>query len=189
MISKKYHRSIKKYVKKLQRFANRFWFPPLLLTLALLDALVIIIPTDGILISSSMLIKKRWGPFALSVAIGSTIGALILVYFVHHHGLQKILEFYPTIDQSQAWKWTLNFFNQYGLLVVFLIGVTPLTQQPILIMAALSNISFFPLALIILISRLIKFSVMAYIASHTPRLLSKLWGVKDEMQDAGVKIE
>lgn len=188
MISEKYHRLIKKNVKKLQRFANRFWFPPLLLLLALLDALVIIIPADGILISSSMLIKKRWMPFALCVAIGSTLGALILVYFVDHYGLQKILEFYPGIDQSHIWKWTLNFFNQYGLMVVFLVGLTPISQQPVLIIAALANVSFFPLTLAILVSRIIKFCIMAYVASHTPRLLNKFWGVKNEMKDAGIKI-
>ena len=188
MISEKYHLLIKKNVKKLQRKANRFWFPPLLILLALLDALIIIIPTDGILISSSMLIKKRWFRFGLSVAVGSAIGSLILVYAADHYGLQKILEFYPGVDQSQVWKWTLSFFNSYGLVVVFLVGVTPFTQQPALIMAALSGISFFPLALAILISRIIKFCIMAYIASHTPRLLKKLWGIKDEMKDAGIKI-
>lgn len=188
MITQEYHNLIKKYVKKLQRFANRIWFPPLLVLLAILDALIIIIPTDGILISSSMLMKRRWIPFALSVAIGSTIGALILIYFVDAYGMEQILSFYPGVNQTDFWKLTLNFFNEYGLLLVFLVGVTPLSQQPALIIAALSSITILPLAMAILISRLIKFSIMAYVASHTPRLLKKFWGVKNEMKDAGIKI-
>ncbi len=188
MISEKYHRVIKRSIMKLRRFSNSFWFPPLLMVFAVLDVLVVIIPTEGILISSSMLKKGRWPTFALSVAIGSAIGSLLLINLIDHYGLQKILEFYPGIDQSNVWKLTLNFFNKYGLLVVFLVGITPLSQQPILAIAALSNISFLPLTLAILASRLIKFGIMAYIASHSPRLLNKFWGVKSEIKDAGIKI-
>lgn len=188
MITEKYHHLITKNVKKLQRFVSRIWFPPLLMILSMLDVLLIIIPADGILISSSILKKRRWPFFALSVAIGSTLGALLLYFLVDHYGLQKILEFYPGIDQTNSWTWTSNFFNQYGLLVVFLVGITPFSQQPVLIMATLSQLSFLPLVSVILISRIIKFCIMAYIASHTPHLLKKFWGVKNEMKDVGVKI-
>lgn len=188
MISNKYHRLIYKAVKKIQRFANRVWFPPLLMVLAMIDIFLIIIPTDGILISSSMLIKKRWMLFALSAAIGATVGSLFLVHLVESHGLLKILEFYPGMDQGSGWQWTLKFFNQYGLLVAFLVGITPFSQQPVLIIAAISNISFLPLALVVFVSRLIKCGTMAYVASHAPRLLRKFWGVKNELKDAGIKI-
>lgn len=188
MISKKYHFAIARIVKKLQRFTNRFWFPPLISLLALLDVLIIIIPTEGILISSILLKNKRWITFALSVAIGSTIGSVLLINLIEHYGLQEVLKYYPSIDQTLLWKWTLNFFNQYGLLVVFLIGITPLTQQPVLIFAALSKISFPPLIIVILISRIIKFGAIAYIASHAPRMLSKFWGIQNEIKDAGIEI-
>lgn len=188
-VIKKSHHIVRKSVKKLHRFANRFWFPPLLLVFALFDVFVIFIPTDSILISSSMLMKKRWMPFALSVAVGSSIGALLLVNLVEFHGLQKLLEFYPGVDQTNVWKWTLNFFNEYGIWVVFLVGLTPFSQQPILIIAALSDISFFSLGLMVFIGRIIKFCIMAYIASHVPHFLNKLWGLKSEVKDAGIKID
>lgn len=187
MISEKYHQVIKKNIKRLKFFANRLWFPPLLILLALLDALIVIIPTDGILISSSMLIKKRWMTFAFCVALGSAIGALILIYLVNHFGLQGILNHYPEVNQSETWKWTQHFFNQYGLIVLFVVGLTPFSQQPALIIAALSSVPIFPLAVVILVSRIIKFCVMAYIATHAPRLLGKLWGVQDELKDAGIE--
>ncbi|MFA6236287.1 MAG: VTT domain-containing protein [Bacteriovorax sp.] len=188
MISEKYHHMIKRNVKKLHRFVGRIWFPPMLILLSMLDVLVIVIPADGILVSSSMLKKKRWPFFALSVAIGSTLGALLLFFLVDYYGLGKILEFYPGINQSHAWNWTLKFFNQYGLLVVFLVGLTPFSQQPVLLMAALSELAFVPLVTAIFFSRIIKFSVMAYIATRAPRMLKKIWGVKNELKDAGVKI-
>jgi len=188
MISENYHRVIRRNIKKLRRFTNRFWFPPLLLLLSLVDVLVIVIPAEGILISSSMLRKKRWLLFAISAAVGSALGSLLLINLIDLYGLEKMLEFYPGVDQTSIWKWTLNFFNQYGLWVVLFVGLTPLAQQPILAIAALSNISFLPLALVIFVSRILKFSLLAYIASHAPRFLNKLWGVKGEIKDAGIKI-
>ncbi len=185
-ITDKYHQLIKDAIAKLRGFANRIWFPPLLLLLAALDALLIVIPTDGILISSSMLMKKRWISFGLFVAVGSAIGSLTLISLVNHIGIDQILQLYPGVDQTQVWKVTLNFFSEYGLLVVFLVGVTPFTQQPALIMAALSDIPYAPLAAVILFSRVIKFCLMAYIATHAPRLLSKLWGIQGELKDTGV---
>lgn len=185
-LTDKYHQYIRRMIVMLRRYANRLWYPPLLSTLAALDALLIVIPTDGILISSSMLMKKRWMTFGFFVAVGSAIGSIALISLVGHLGLEQILQLYPGVDQTQVWKVTLNFFSEYGLLVVFLVGVTPLTQQPALIMAALSDIPMAPLAAVIFFSRLIKFLIMAYIATHAPRLLSKLWGIQGELKDTGV---
>lgn len=182
-IADKYHQLIRRAVEVLRGFANRFWFPPLLLVLAALDALLIVIPTDGILISSSMLMKKKWISFGLFVAVGSAIGSLALISLVNHIGLEQILQLYPGVNKTQIWKVTLDFFNEYGLLVVFLVGVTPFTQQPVLIMAALSDIPYPPLAAVILFGRIIKFCLMAYIATHAPKLLSKLWGIQGELKD------
>jgi membrane protein YqaA with SNARE-associated domain len=77
-MSDKLHARIKAYSEKLEQYADRFWYPPLLALLAALDNLIIVIPNDGLLIASSMLIPKRWAIFAISVSIGSTIGALTL---------------------------------------------------------------------------------------------------------------
>lgn len=189
MKSEKLHSKISSYVQKLEQFADRIWYPPLIGILAALDNLIIIIPNDGILIASSMLVPKRWFLFALSVAIGSTVGALTLGALVEHQGLPWILEFYPDINNTAVWNWTEKFFNQYGLLLVFAIGASPLMQQPVIILAALANTPLMDLSLTIFAGRFLKFTLMAYLGSHSPRLLKKVWGIKDELKDAGVKIE
>ena len=189
MISQKLHQKISSYVKTLQRFTDRVWYPPLIGFLAALDNFVVVIPNDGILISSSMLIPRRWFILALSVSVGSTVGALSLAAVVELQGLPWILEVYPGLNESQTWKLALDFFERYGLLLVFLVAVTPFAQQPAVILASLANTPFFELAAVILTGRLIKFLAMAYVASHAPRLLTKMWGIKGEMKDAGVKFE
>lgn len=185
----KLHTKIQIYVQKLEQYADRIWYPPLIGLLAALDNLVIIIPNDGILIASSMLIPKRWSIFAISVSIGSTIGAVALALVVEYQGLPWILEFYPSIDKSEMWLWTEKFFDKFGLLLVFAIGASPLMQQPVIILAALANTSLSALAAALFAGRFIKFMIMAFLGSHSPRLLKKVWGIKEELKDVGVKID
>lgn len=185
-LTEKVHNRIRSYIKILQKYADRIWYPPLIGMLAALDNIVIIIPNDGILISSSMLTPRRWFTLALSVAIGSTFGAIILAVFVETQGFEWILEMYPRINETKSWIWTEDFFERYGMLLVFIIAITPLMQQPVIIVASLAKTPLFLLAAIVFSGRFIKYLLMAYIASHAPRFLNKLWGLKGELNDAGV---
>jgi membrane protein YqaA with SNARE-associated domain len=189
VISEKLHEKIRNYVKILQRYADRFWYPPFIGFLAALDNLVVIIPNDGILISSSMLMPKRWFILALSVAIGSTVGAITLAALVELQGLPWILELYPGVSETKTWILSMQFFEQYGMLLVFAVAITPFMQQPAVILASLANTPLLELAAVIFVGRFIKFLVMAYLGSHAPRMLGKLWGLKGELKDVGVKIK
>lgn len=189
MISQRLHEKISACIKFLQRYADRFWYPPLIGILAALDNILIIIPNDGILISSSMLIPKRWFVLALCVAIGSTVGAIGLAALVEFHGLPWILDMYPGINETKSWALTVEFFEKYGLLLVFAVAITPFVQQPAVILASLADTPLLELAAVIFIGRFIKFLVMAYVGSHTPRLLSKMWGLKGELKEVGIKVK
>ena len=189
MVAPKLHQKIQKHVKSLEQFVDRPWYPLLIGLLAALDNFVIIIPNDGILIASSMLVPKRWFIFGLCVSIGSTIGAVSLCTLVEKQGLPWILEYYPGLIETEVWTWTEKFFDEYGLLLVFGIGASPLTQQPVIILAGLANTPLFILAAVLFLGRILKFTLMAYLGSHSPKMLKKFWGIKDELKDAGVKLE
>jgi membrane protein YqaA with SNARE-associated domain len=83
----------------------------------------------------------------------------------------------------------LEFFEKYGLLLVFVVAATPFVQQPAIILASLADTPLFELVAVIFLGRLIKFLIMAYIGSHAPRLLTKMWGVKGELKDVGIKLK
>lgn len=189
MIYQKLHKIISDYIKLLQRFTDRFWFPPFIGILAALDNFVIVIPNDGILISSAMLTPKRWFMLALSIAVGSTVGATALAYFVESQGLPWVLEIYPGISETKTWILSVEFFEKYGLLLVFAVAVTPFVQQPAVILASLVGTPLLKLAAVIFIGRFIKFLIMAYVGSHAPRLLTKMWGIRNELKDVGVKLK
>ncbi|MBX3020086.1 MAG: hypothetical protein KF799_00290 [Bdellovibrionales bacterium] len=185
----RFHEKIRASVLWLQRFVNRIWYAPLIGVLAALDNLVLVIPTDGILISSTMLTTRRWILLGLSVAIGSTIGGLILVALVKMHGLPLVLQFYPGLDETGPWLVTQQFFDSYGLLVVFAVMASPIVQQPALILASLSNAPMGQLALVIVAGRMLKFMAYAYLASHAPRLLARVWGLQGELKDSGLELK
>lgn len=189
MLTEKLKIKIRSTIKNLQKYADRIWYTPLIGILAALDNIIIIIPTDGILISSSILIPKRWILFAISIALGSTLGALFLAWLVEYQGLPWILNFYPGLSESKTWKISMDLFEKYGLILVFIVAVTPLMQQPAVILASLAKTPLIELTAIIFLGRLIKYLIMAYIGSHTPKLLSKLFGLKEELEEVGVVIK
>src|SRR5688500_6272205 len=106
MFTTKLHAKIRHYVQFLQRFANRLWYPAITGVLAALDNFLVLIPTDGILISSTMLTPRRWIILGSSVAIGSTIGVILLATVVEYHGLPWILDVWPGVNESVTWAWT-----------------------------------------------------------------------------------
>lgn len=171
-----------KVIRVLQRFANRPWYTPLVFVLAALDNFVFVIPNDGILISSAMLTPRRWLAFAVFVAIGSTVGAIALASLVDVHGLPWIANAYPGIVETEAWAWSSRFFEKYGLLFVFFLAITPLVQQPGVIVASLADIPLIELASAIFFGRLIKYVLLAYLGACAPQLLSKLWGAESELK-------
>lgn len=187
MISEKLHAEIRKHVKVLQHYVDKIWYAPLIGLLAALDNLILIVPNDGILISSSMLRPKRWFVLALFVAVGSTLGAIALAALVEFYGLPWVLETFPGIDETKTWVYSHDFFQKYGLIFVFAMGITPLIQQPAVILASLAETPLWKLTVAVFVGRFAKFLFMAYLGSHAPRMLERIWGLKGELQDAGVK--
>jgi membrane protein YqaA with SNARE-associated domain len=183
------HELIQKYVAQLEKFADRIWYAPLIGLLAALDCFLLIIPNDGILIASCMLTPKRWALYGITISVGSTIGAVVLSYVAGTQGLPWVQEFFPGIEASWAWVWTEDFFAKYGLLVVFLVSASPLMQQPIIVLSALSHTPLMTLAVVFFSGRILKFMLLAYISSHSPQYLKKIWGIKSELKDVGVKID
>ena len=136
-----------------------------------------------------MLTPRRWFTLALCVAIGSTLGAIVLAVFVETQGLEWILKMYPGINETKSWLWTENFFEKYGMLLVFAVAITPFMQQPAIIIASLAEAPLLLLAAVIFLGRFIKFLLMAYVGSHAPKFLNKMWGVNAELKDAGVNLK
>lgn len=174
-------------VKLLQYYIDRVWYLPLLAVLAAVDTFLVIIPSDGIAISSAMLKPKKWFYFGIFSAVGSTLGGILLCYVIQTYGIQIVDSLFPHLQASSVWIHTQKFFDEYGLWLLFVIAATPLSQQPVLILAALARIPLFEIFLITLAGRSIKFCLLAYLGSHAPHLLKKLWGEQEELKEVGIE--
>lgn len=179
----------KNLISKLQNFADRFWYGPIVSILAALDNIILIVPTDGLLISSSMLRPKKWFYFSFIMAVGSTLGALFLVLLIEEHGLPTLLKYYPNLDQTRTWALVYEFFQKYGLLCVFIVSALPVMQQPAVVIASLALTPYDQLGLVIFAGRFFKFLLFAYIGSHAPKLLPQVWGLRDELAQVNKEVK
>lgn len=150
--------------------------------LAGLDNFVIVVPTDGLLISSTLLAPRKWFRFWLLTAVGSSLGALGVAALIQVFGFVVIQNFFPSLVTSSAWIWTESFFHQYGLWLLLFVAATPLVQHPAIILSVLAKHPLGQIFLVIFLGRLFKYFVMTWAARYAPAKLSKLWGVQDEIQ-------
>lgn len=177
---------IKPLILKFEHYSDRAWYPVLIGFLAAIDSFIVIIPTDGILISSVLLQPKRWIRFATAVTVGSTIGALALAAVIKHQGLPLIQNYWPELMTTKSWIWTELLFDQYGLFVVFGVAATPLMQHPAIILSALAGESLLALTAVILLGRSFKYLFLGWVAAKAPQYLMKIWGLKAELKEVGV---
>ncbi len=179
---------MRRQARVLHSWVDRSWYSAVLLVLAASDNFLLVVPTDGILVSSTILAPRKWWRFALAIGLGSTLGAVLLAAAIELYGIGLLDSVFPDLDQSQTYQITQKFFIQYGLFVVFLVAISPFFQQPAVILAALANTPLLELGVVIFVGRILKFLLIAYIGSHAPRLLSKLWGVQGELEQVGVQV-
>lgn len=178
---------LKGWFTVLQKYADRWWYAPAIGLLAGADLFLVVIPTDGLLISAVMLAPRRWIYTAFMVTIGSTLGTLLLGHLLQVHGLPLLLNISPGIEQSSMWIWTNNLMDSWGTWAVFLIALSPLMQHPAVALAAMAGMTLTTLGLMVFSGRIIKYLFLAYLATHAPGMLGKLWGLQHELEEVGLK--
>lgn len=183
----KFQETLKRWFTVLQKYADRWWYAPAIGLLAAADLFLVVIPTDGLLISAVMLAPRRWIYTALMVTTGSTLGTLLLGHLLQVHGLPLLLHISPGIEQSSIWVWTNGLMDQWGTWAVFLVALSPLMQHPAVALAALAGMSLSTMAVMVFSGRVIKYLLLAYLATHAPGVLGRLWGLQYELEEVGLK--
>jgi membrane protein YqaA with SNARE-associated domain len=180
-------RRLQRLIVFLKSHARSWWYTPLIALLAAADAFVVVIPTDGLLVSACMLNPRRWIYTVLLVTLGSTMGAWLLAAILENHGLPFLLQIVPGIEQSRAWIWSDQMMDQWGSLALFLVALSPLAQHPAVALAALAGMPLWDIFLLVFAGRLIKYGLWGWIATHTPKLLKRVWGLQGDLKEAGVE--
>jgi membrane protein YqaA with SNARE-associated domain len=179
-------RIVRSWISKLQKHSGRWWYAPVVAVLAGLDAFVIVIPTDGLLVGAVMLAPRRWIYTALVVTLGSTLGALTLAALLEVHGLPFLLEIKPGIDQGSLWVWTDKMMDSYGGWALFAVALSPIMQHPAVALAALAGMPLWEIFVCVFLGRAIKYLFISWVCTHAPGLLSRLWGIQGDLEEVGV---
>ena len=178
-----------KKVQHLQLYSKKWWYQPLMGILAGLDHYVVVIPVDGLLVSSVLLNPKKWFSLAIFFTVGSSLGALGFLFILDSIGIDRLMALFPMIFESRFWTWAQDFFQSHGSWIVLGSGVSPFPQQPAVIVTGLAQVPFWTIAGMLVTGRFIKFMFIAYVSSHAPKKLSKLWGIQGELEEMHIPLK
>ncbi|MEK6580286.1 MAG: hypothetical protein AABZ55_13760 [Bdellovibrionota bacterium] len=179
----KFHDWIEKWIQWLQSYVLRFWYAPLLGALALIDHFVLIIPTDGLLVTAVIASPKHWFRNFLWVTLGSVAGASLLAALIQSFGMPFLEWFSPGIHDSAYWRLTDSWVDLYGLWVLLAVAALPVFQHPAIAIAALADLPLGEITLYILGGRILKYGVLSWLASHAPKVLLRIKSIQKEIKE------
>ena len=166
---------------QLGKHGNQWWYPPVIGALAFADLFILIIPTDAILISAVMISPKRWLWIGTMVALGSALGAVALTLLLRYEGMPWLLHFYPGIDHTKAWATATHLVDSWGGWGLFGIALSPIPQHAAIAVAAIAGLEIPIIFGTVFLGRTLKYVAFSYLASHAPKLLGKIFGMKTEL--------
>lgn len=175
------------FFQSLQRFIHMWWYGPLFFILCSIDHYVVFVPVLGMLVSSIFLAPRKWLRLSLWGGVGSWLGAWSIGWVAHEFGLSIIQNYFAAVMESGIWKWAETFFSHHGVWVVFVSGLSPITQQPAVIIASIAGTPLLEIGGVLLVAKLIKFTVIGYLASHAPQKLSRFKSVREEIEELHVE--
>ncbi len=159
--------------------------------LAGLDLFVVVVPTDGLFVSSILARPRRWVFVAVLVAIGSSVGGFVLAQatelfmkgILGAHGttnlewLNSILKSVIETPDSSVQKWV----EQYGIWAIMIGAISPLPLQPFVVGPVLTGMSVPTIAMSLFAGRLAKYLLLGAVVAYVPRFVPYLKGIQDEI--------
>ena len=122
------------------------------------------IPPDVMLIPMSMAKPKSAIRFALYTTIASVLGGMI-GYAVGYFATDWVQGVVQQWGYGAHWAKAVGWFEQWGVLVVFVAGFSPIPYKVFTICAGVMQLAFLPFVLTALISRAARFLLVAKLAA------------------------
>lgn len=174
---------MRRLTRKSKSYANKPGFTLLIFILALADYFVFVIPMIAVLVGSAAINPKHWLRFAIGCSLGSTLGVFIFANCVRHFGISFIEWIAPTLLQSSFWTTSEHWIEKFGIGAVAMISILPVTDHPMIALISLTDAALFPMMVVVVITKLIKFTTFSWMAVYAPKRLMKIKEVKKEMDE------
>ncbi|MCC7441559.1 MAG: hypothetical protein IT285_08000 [Bdellovibrionales bacterium] len=172
-------------IRALQGYIQRPWYPPLLGLLAAADHFVVVVPTDGLLITAVLAAPRRWPAFFAWLTLGSVLGALLLAATIQIYGTPFLEWLLPGIHADPFWKLSTRWIDEFGLWALLAVAALPIFQHPAIAIAALAEIPLSKIALFIFVGRVLKYGALSGLALRAPEVLMRFKGLRKEVRETG----
>lgn len=150
------------------RAGDGWRLPWLCLALALVGTLFAAYPITSVVILAVLVAPARWRAIALATALGSAVGALILLLILHHMGWASLYAHFPQLLQDANWQRVMAWTHDYSLWALLLVSISPLPQTPALIVLSNALPEYLGVLLAIFTGKLLKYMLFAWIGSRFP---------------------
>ncbi|MBC7387031.1 MAG: VTT domain-containing protein [Cryobacterium sp.] len=168
---------MKKTIRRIQRYADRAWFIPLICFVTFIDLFIIVIPTDGLVLLASLMRPKTWFWNAVLISTCCAFGAVALAIFAHHFGERVAVYFLGEhFFETKNWIRMSGWIEHYGFWGIAFIAIGPLPQQPAILIAGLARMNLVELFFAVWIGRFPKYLLYSYIGTQGPGWMKKHLG-------------
>lgn len=105
-------------------------------------------------------------------ALGSAVGATVLVMAFHQLGWTQLYERFPELATHDNWRRIIEWVASFGALALFLIAASPLPQTPALIFFGIARQDYQSVFLAMLAGKILKYGLFAWLAARFPERFS-----------------
>lgn len=149
-----------------EKYGDSFWGRFFLALFAVLDSIIIFFPPE-ILISTLVLAKpKKWIFYTLFSTFFAAVGAAI-TYILGAYFFDVFGSFLLTlVGGADAFFEVQKLLNGNALWGILFVGITPIPWVPFLLAAGVFKINFGIFILGVVIARLVRFGVIAFLVSY-----------------------
>ncbi|MGQ0287414.1 YqaA family protein [Pasteurellaceae bacterium 22721_9_1] len=141
------------------RFAD-FW----LAFVSFIEAIFFPIPPDVMLIPMSMSKPKQATKLAIYTTIASVLGGAI-GYAIGYYAFDFVQQYIVSWGYQASWEKAISWFEQWGILVVFVAGFSPIPYKVFTIAAGVMQMAFLPFLATAFVSRFMRFLLVAKLAA------------------------
>jgi membrane protein YqaA with SNARE-associated domain len=123
----------------LKKNSGHWWYLPLVCFLAFIDLFIVVLPTEGMIVTTSIMRPRKWLVTAVSVTIASALGALALNIFTHAYG-EPFIAWVAGKDFLHAPMWIKmqKWIGNYGFWGLWLVALGPVPVQFAVLICALA---------------------------------------------------
>lgn len=135
-----------------------------LMFVSFIESIFFPIPTDIMLIPMAMNHPKQALKLGIYTAIASAVGGMI-GYALGYYAFDSVQEYIVKWGYQGHLETAMSWFKQWGILVVFIAGFSPIPYKVFTICAGVMQMAFLPFVITSVISRAARFILVAKLAA------------------------